>query len=120
MKKLTKISIFSIVVAIALSVGIVRSTSQTGMPPCWRAPACEYGSEKGELVTIKQGYPLTYREKQIYKPEKPIHYATAGAEQEGMSIPHILINIIFWYALLELIYGIMRDAKPSKKVATKK
>ena len=99
-----------------LSVGIIRWNYVSNVPPCISSPGCN-SSEIGKLTFRRQGYPLIYREVVTFEPnsDSPIKYAISTAEPEGFSTVHIIINIIFWYAVLDLVIRLYKGRKPLKK-----
>lgn len=104
MKTLPRLQVVTLIVAIILSLGIVRWDSRGNVPPCSKSPVCAYdASTVGTLNNRKQGYPLVYREFSTFRPNDTSRFAVATSEQEGFSWPSVAINVIFWYALIELL-----------------
>jgi hypothetical protein len=100
-----------LVVAIILSLVVIRSNSRSDVPWCIDSPACTFEEKPVGKATVRQyGYPLTYRQVQSFEPvnnnaDSPDYagYAEVTTETQRMSTTNIVINVVFWFALLKLL-----------------
>lgn len=123
---LSKRSALFLVLAIILSTAIVRTHSVSNVTACTQSPACTYPNSMptGTLTTSQYGYPLHYREVVSFVPvnnnEHAPHYAgfaSSSVETQGISKVDIVVNIIFWFALLTslaMFIPLNRTAKSKK------
>jgi len=92
----------------------VRWTTQENVPFCVQSPGCSFSYEpKGRLRERQQGFPLSYRVVSTFIPAhnksddpKYAGYASAQSERQGFSLPYVLMNVLFWTALLKLAYDL--------------
>lgn len=107
--------IYLVVLALALSVAIIRWNSVGNVPFCVESAACHFDMEpKGTITKRYYGYPLSYKTTSTFNPinndeKQPnyVGYAEATAELQKLSIINIIINTIFWFGLLKLVMELL-------------
>jgi hypothetical protein len=109
-----------LVIAVLLSIGIVRTTERHPVSPCAMEPGCIVTSQIGTSHTATRGFPLTLHQTNMFKPEKPIHYAETKVETEGFSVPFLIMDVVFWFALLDLAWRIITFLKSNSNKTHKK
>ena len=98
-----------VTVAIALSLAVFTRDGVRNVSPCDMVPGCVSAPDShvaGTFITMRNGFPVAYRETQIFQPTKGATYKEARLSQEGVKISAIILDVIFWYALLELLFRI--------------
>jgi hypothetical protein len=114
MKKKVLPYIVILAVAIVASTLITTWSSISNISSCVHAPGCidQNKQPHGELITRNYGFPSTYKQTVTFNPinndEKASNYAgytTASTETKSTSAINIVINIIFWLALLHTCYS---------------
>jgi hypothetical protein len=117
MKNFSRIQLLSLIIAIILGAFITRTETRYNTMPCALTAGCGYSNQElGNLSTRKQGFPLAYKELVTFQPTQNNRYAETSMQLEQDSGPTIIVNTIFWFALLELIrsyYKMFR--KPKRK-----
>lgn len=113
--------------AAVLSLAIIRTHSQDNVPFCINAAGCTFDNQpKGQVIVRSFGFPVTYRETSVFKPNngdqnKPNYagFSSAQSERRGISKAYILVNIVFWFALLKLLSDVMQKyrSRTSKPVS---
>lgn len=98
------------IVIIALLIGVLAQTWKTvnNVPFCVDSAGCNFSYEpKGEITDHHYGYPLSYKQTSTFVPEhnnqndaKYAGYAEATTERQKFNGYNILINTIFWSAIL--------------------
>lgn len=109
-------------VSLVLSLGIVRWNTIDNVPFCHYSAGCQPDVEPQGKITVRNyGYPLEYRQVQIFEPandneNSPDYagYAETRVENLQFSLPSLLMNIVFWFALLHLLAQFIKP-KDSKK-----
>lgn len=78
-----------------------------------------YNKPYAQVIVRSFGFPVTYRETSVFKPNnsdqnKPNYagFSSAQSERRGMSKAYILVNIVFWFALLKTIADVIRKYRP--------
>lgn len=118
---LNKTNLVLVIIALVLSLGIIRITTSYGVDPCAQSIGCQMGDgPTGKLTTRKQGYPLIYREVAIFEPSSGTSYASVQAERQGFSKPNIFMNVVFWFALLQVFLYLYKNHAPAKSKSGKK
>ncbi len=121
-KNIQRTHVLILAAALILSLGIVRHSTRSGVPPCIGTPGCDLsGPVLGMSNNVKEGYPLTYRERVVFEPTQRADYSSASTELEGFNKTNVLINTLFWYALLTLVVGLFatQQSAPKKKKSKK-
>jgi len=106
-------SLLLIISAALLSVLTYSTQTIRNVPFCIHAAGCNAGMEpKGAITDRQYGFPVSYKRTSTFV---PIHYsqndpkypgfAESTAEQQPLSVINIMINILFWSALL---FGLWR------------
>ncbi len=119
----TKQVFILIIVSLALSVGINLWHVRDNVPFCLDSPACNLNMEpKGTITKHYYGYPVNYKAKEIFEPinkdeKKPNYagFASAETDLQRFNLVNIIINVVFWFALLKLITNLL----PIKVVSSK-
>lgn len=113
------ISLLLIISAALLSLVSYSTQAISNVPFCIHAAGCHAGTEpKGAITDRQYGFPASYKRTSTFV---PIHnnqsdpkypgFAESTAEQQPFSIVSVIVNIIFWSALL---FGLWR-VLPRKK-----
>lgn len=102
-----------LVLAIALSILIVRRDGIQNASPCSLTPGCvtENTRLSGTLTTTTYGFPVVYRTSQSFRPTQGADYKEITIAQKSANIPIIFVNILFWFALLELLWRTRLDIR---------
>lgn len=127
MRQSLKSHLIILVIAVIASLAVVRTNSMNNVPYCIQSPGCTFNTQpKGKLTEKRYGFPATYRETVVFRPNnsdqrQPDYagYASASTEREGFSLPYVLVNIVFWSALLKLIASHV-PIRPAKQPSTAK
>lgn len=111
-----------IVLAIALLLSIAPMSWKTleNVPFCIKSAGCNGSMEpKGTVAEYKYGYPLSYRETSTFTPinndqssPKYVGYAEATTIRQNFDLLSIVINTIFWYALITSLLKLLPVKKP--------
>lgn len=120
MKK--KILPYLVIIVISVIAGILINTKQSlnNVSACVRAPGCVEQDKQpiGKLTTNNYGFPATYKQVITFEPansnEKASNYAgyaSASAETKSTSVLHIVINVLFWAAVLFAGYSLAKRLK---------
>lgn len=118
---ITRVTI-QLVLAVLLSTCISRTSWLSPVSPCIHAPGCiDSSGLVGKASTQYRGFPVAYRETTSFMPTNHHRYAIVSEEAATTNvmgtITTVLINVVFWYALLEVIScGLVPIAR--KKMAT--
>lgn len=113
MQHLEKIKIWLVLLLAASLLSLLFGTSYTrsNVPVCVDTPDCRYDGPRGELTITRNGFPAVYHELVTFQPannkeQGPNYagYAIASKNRQDLNYLNILFNIIFWYALLDLLY----------------
>jgi len=124
-KKIALITLLSVV----LSFAIIRWHSVENVPFCHYSAGCAADANpKGDIKVTTYGYPLAYRQVEKFNPKNSNEsapnyagFAEAKVEDPNFSPASAIANIIFWFALLHLLSGIIRPRgklTPNKTVET--
>jgi hypothetical protein len=105
--------------ALLLSLAVIRSHSISNVPFCHYAAGCRPDAQpRGKIATRTYGYPLAYRQVQIFNPANSNEksrdyagYAETRVESQAFSLPSVIVNVIFWFALLHLLSRFVRPTK---------
>lgn len=105
-----KVSKPLVIVALASLISILSHSFATtsNVPFCIQAAGCNFSIEpKGQITEQQYGYPLSYKKTSTFTPEhnnqndpKYAGYAEATTVQQELNVLNILINVVFWSALL--------------------
>jgi hypothetical protein len=103
-------------ISLALSLGIIRWHSVANISFCQFTAGCRYQDPKGTITTKIYGYPLAYKQTTSFRPlhndeKKPDYegYTETSIETLSFSVPSVLINSLFWFALLHLVGRLIRQ-----------
>lgn len=114
-----------LIVSILLSVGIVRWQENKNVPFCINTAGCR-GAETidgkkiiGDVKVTNFGFPLEYRHVERFRTQNPPNprdtdqsgYSETELASPSFSLPSIIINVIFWFALLHLLSGLLNLKK---------
>lgn len=122
--KLALYSIFA-VISILLSTLIITSNSLSNVTACVKSPGCINLDKqpRGKLTIRYYGFPSTYKQTATFYPQNGDErranyagYAETRSITKAMSIPNIVINIVFWFALLHTLYSLVVKVLPKKSV----
>ncbi|HUP26613.1 MAG TPA: hypothetical protein VM124_03155 [Candidatus Limnocylindrales bacterium] len=112
---------YLIILAIAFMPSILafRIHSVDNVPFCIHAAGCSFNLEpKGKVTERHYGYPLSYKATSTFtlknnNQSMPNYagYAEATAEQQALSIVNIVLNVIFWFALLKALAALLPARK---------
>jgi hypothetical protein len=116
---------YIIIVIISILAGTLISTwdSSRNVSACVHAPGCIEQSKQplGTLTTRNYGFPSVYRQYVTFEPinnnEKASNYAgytSATTNTKSTSVVNIIVNIIFWAALLYASYHLAMKLKSSR------
>jgi hypothetical protein len=105
--------------SLVLSLAIIRWHGRENVPFCANSAGCPATTTlRGDVTTTLYGYPSTYRQVEKFVPANTNEssggyagYAEAKIEREGMSIPKIISNFVFWFALLHLLSRFIQQKK---------
>jgi|GEM_PF-2953193 len=97
-----------VTVALALSLLVIRRDGLANVAPCEMTPGCVSSNTvvRGTFTTVHYGFPVAYRETKIFRPTKNADYQEMRLTQQGVSVSTIILDVIFWYALLELLWRV--------------
>ncbi len=121
MNKLFKTNLIILLIAIVPSLAVVRWNTISNVPFCIHSAGCSFNiMPKGTITERQYGFPVTYRATSIFRPENnnqndPNYagYAEAQAERQALILAYVLVNIMFWFALLHLIAKWLPKKKPA-------
>ncbi len=121
MNKLLKTNLIILLIAIVPSVGFVRWNTMNNVPFCVQSAGCSFDIKpKGAVTERFYGFPATYRMTSVFKPvnnnqNDPNYagYTSASSEQRGFSKLYILVNIVFWVAVLQFLAKWLPKRKPA-------
>lgn len=126
MKQLLSNKFVRVLAAIAIAglIGVLIQTWKTvdNVPFCVNSAGCNFSIQpKGQITDRNYGYPLSYKQTSTFTPEhndqndaKYAGYAEATTERQPFSWYNILINTVFWAALLFSITRLISDLKGAK------
>ena len=104
-----------VILSILLSLGVIRTTKSTStsgdrIGGNLSIDSFEITSD-GTITTKQYGYPLVYKDKTLFEAKDPVEstVATASFEEQGLSVPRILINVAFWFGLLFTIWTFIKS-----------
>jgi hypothetical protein len=102
-----------LVLAIAFSLLIIRRDGVRNASPCALTPGCvtENTRLSGTITTTSYGFPVAYRTSQAFRPTQGADYKEISITQKAVNIPVILIDVLFWFALLELLWRTRLDIR---------
>jgi hypothetical protein len=102
-----------LVLAIACSLLIIRRDGVQNASPCALTPGCvtENTRLSGTIISTNYGFPVAYRTSQTFRPTQGANYKEMSITQKAVNIPVILIDILFWFALLELLWRTRLDIR---------
>jgi len=92
--------------AMLLSLLIIRRDSLQNVSPCAITPGCVTANSRvsGTLITTSYGFPVAYRTTQSFRPTQGADYKEMSITQRAINIPVVIINIIFWFCLLDTLW----------------
>lgn len=116
-------SLAIITIACLISVLSYNWTTTNNVPFCVNSAGCNFSIEpKGQITDRQFGYPLSYKQTSTFTPEhsdqndvKYAGYAEATTERQPLNGYNILINTIFWSALLFTVFRLISDARRTKR-----
>lgn len=119
-------SLAIIVIAGLIGVLSYSQTTVNNVPYCVNSAGCDFSIEpKGQITDRQHGYPLSYKQTSTFLPEhndqndaKYAGYAEATTERQPFNGSNILINTVFWSALLFTIFRLISDIKRAKYANT--
>lgn len=102
------IALLLILSAVLISLLTYSTQTISNVPFCIHAAGCNAGMEpKGTITDRQYGFPASYKRTSTFVPvhnnqsdPKYPGFAESTAEQQPLSIVNIVINSIFWSALL--------------------
>lgn len=108
--------------SLVLSLGIVRWHGAANVPFCIYTAGCRgdetIGGKKiiGDVKVTDYGYPLAYRHVEQFKYANPPNpnqdnetgYTHTQLASPSFSVPSIIINVVFWFALLHFLSKLFR------------
>lgn len=115
-----------LLIAIILSLGIIRWHGVNNVSFCVYTAGCRFNETIdgrkiiGDVKVTDFGYPLVYRHvghfrqpndpsiKKLPNGEATSGFMETDLAQPSFSLPSVLINVIFWYALLHLLSSFIR------------
>jgi hypothetical protein len=105
--------------ALVLSLAVIRWNTEENVPFCVNSAGCSATNTlRGDVTTTTYGYPSTYRQVEKFVPANTNEtsggyagYKEAQIEREGLSIPKIVSNVVFWFALLHLLSRFIKHPK---------
>jgi hypothetical protein len=121
--------LISLVIAILASIFVNTWGSISNVSACVQAPGCLQQQDQpiGKLTTKHYGFPAPYKTTVTFEPnnsnEKASNYAgyaSASTTTQPVNYVLIIIDIVFWFALLYLVTMHVPVAKRKAVVATKK
>jgi hypothetical protein len=100
-----------VLVSLALSLLIIRWHSIDNVPFCHYSAGCTpAATPRGKITVTTYGYPLSYRQVQGFSPSNSSEsspnytgYAYTRVENLGFSLPSLVMDAVFWFALLSLL-----------------
>jgi hypothetical protein len=97
-----------ITVALVFSLVLFTREGTRNASPCEMTPGCvsTNNAARGTVINTRQGFPVAYKVTQTFRPTKGADYKEAKLTQEGISITAIALNVLFWFALLDLLLRI--------------
>ncbi len=124
-RSLIKKYLIILVIAIIPSVLAIRMHSVDNVPFCIDAAGCGSNLEpKGKVTDRQYGYPLSYKRSSTFIPKNnkqnaPNYagYAEATTDQQSISIVNMVINVIFWFALLRTLAELLPAKKTKEQPA---
>ncbi len=95
-----------LVTAVVLGVLIIRRDSLHDVTPCSVTPGCVTANSRisGTFTTTQYGFPAAYRTTQAFRPTQGADYKEMTITQRTINIPIIVINVIFWFCLLDTLW----------------
>lgn len=113
------------IIVVACLISVLSYTWKTvdNVPFCVNAAGCNFSIEpKGQITDRQYGYPLSYKKTSTFIPEhndqndaKYTGYAEATTEQQKLNVLNIIINTIFWSALLFSLTRLILGARSAKQ-----
>lgn len=106
-----------LVIAVLAGTLFVTWNSLSNVSACVQAPGCTNRDLQplGTMTTRNYGFPAVYKQTVTFKPANNDQrtrnyagYASASAVTKAMSWPIVLVNVIFWFALLFSLYTLLR------------
>lgn len=95
--------------AAVLSIFISQTSTISSVSPCIHTAGCIDSSHLTGTTTIQRwGYPAPYHTVSSFEPTNQRHYAITSLDVDGIGLGSaltILIDIVFWYALFEVVSG---------------
>jgi len=118
--KNNKVKILAIVLAVLFGLGISRETIDLNhYPQCSPISICDDKptGPNGILTKVDKGYPITYKQTSSFRMSFNEEKDNASYEIENIEFIELkmLVNIVFWFPLLNLIIGKISTIKSSKK-----
>jgi hypothetical protein len=97
-----------VTVALIFSLALFTREGIRNASPCQMTPGCISADKdvRGTVINTRQGFPVAYKVTQTFRPTKNANYKETKITQEGISITAIALNVLFWFALLDLLLRI--------------
>ena len=94
-----------VTIALALSLIVFTRDGMRNVSPCDMTPGCVTANQSiiGTFITTRQGFPVAYKVTQTFQPTKGASYKQASLTQQGVDAAAIALDVLFWFALLELL-----------------
>ncbi len=116
----TQKNIVILVLAIVFSFMITTWNTERNVSPCFGTPLCDVlttDTLSGDMMHIGRGFPRPYHEVVRFHPTTMgASYETSSSfEIQGFNKISFAIDIVFWYALLDLGHRVFQNIKRTKK-----
>jgi hypothetical protein len=118
--------LISLAVAVVLSLSVSTWGTLENVTACVQAPGCKQIEQQplGKLTTHHYGFPAPYKSTVTFvptknDPSKP-HYAgytSAKSVTQPFNIVMVLIDVVFWTALLYSLLRLLPKKKPAPAAA---
>lgn len=96
------------IIAVILSLALFTRDGVRNVSPCDLTPGCVSTNNdiRGTYITTDQGYPAPYKHTETFRPTQGANYKQASLMQQNVNIAAILLNVVFWFLILEMPFRI--------------